>query len=250
MTGFDRAAGHADTAQGPCVAQQGLLPVNDTSVKHRLTAILAADAAGFSRLMAVDEGATVTALDAARRVFRDQIEAHQGRVIDMAGDSVLAVFETASGAITASLAIQQGLHAAARAEPQDSTMRFRIGVHLGDVIEKHDGTVYGDGVNVAARLQALAEPGEVIVSDAVRGVVRGLAGLVFQDRGERPLKNIANPVRCFAIGWAHAPSPVASEPGTPAAAAAAAGAAVLRPRPDIRRAASGLRAAPGALPAG
>ena len=93
---FDRAAGHADTAQGPCVAQQGLLPVNDTSVKHRLTAIFAADAAGFSRLMAVDERATVAALDAARRVFRDQIEAHQGRVIDMAGDSVLAVSNTAS----------------------------------------------------------------------------------------------------------------------------------------------------------
>lgn len=195
--------------------------MNDTSVKHRLTAILAADAAGFSRLMAVDEHATVAALDAARRVFRDQIEAHQGRVIDMAGDSVLAVFETASGAVTASLAIQQGLHAAARTAPLDSAMRFRIGVHLGDVIEKHDGTVYGDGVNVAARLQALADPGEVIVSDAVRGVVRGLAGLVFQDRGERQLKNIASPVRSFAIGRDPAPSPAASEPGTPASSASA-----------------------------
>jgi len=126
--------------------------MSDTGLQHRLAAILAADAAGYSRLMAGDDRATVAALDAARAVFRAHIEAQQGRVIDMAGDSVLAVFGTAAGAVTAALAIQLELNTLADAEPADRRMRFRIGAHLGDVIEKADGTVYGDGVNIAARL--------------------------------------------------------------------------------------------------
>ena len=141
--------------------------------KHRLTAILAADAVGFSRLMALDEDTTVAALDTARAVFKARIEVHQGRVIDMAGDSVLAVFETATGAVDAALAIQQSWSRACRQCTADCRMLFRIGVHLGDVIEKDDGTVYGDGVNIAARLQASGEPGGIAVSDAVQGVVRG-----------------------------------------------------------------------------
>ena len=94
--------------------------------------------------MSIDEGATVVALDAARRVFKTQIESRQGRVIDMAGDSVLAVFETASGAVEAALAIQRELDAASRDIPEDRRMHFRMGLHLGDVIEKQDGTVYGE----------------------------------------------------------------------------------------------------------
>ena len=121
-------------------------------MKQRLAAILAADAAGYSRAMAADERATVAALDACRAVFRRQIEAHHGRIVDTAGDSVLALLETASGAVQAALAIQAELR---------GELRFRIGVHLGEVLEKPDGSVYGDGVNVAARLQALASPGEV-----------------------------------------------------------------------------------------
>ncbi len=99
--------------------------------------------------MAADEHATIVALDAARAVFRTQIEANRGRVVDMAGDSVLAVFETAAGATTAALAIQRELEAAASNVPDDRRMRFRIGVHFGDVIEKPDGSIYGDGVNIA-----------------------------------------------------------------------------------------------------
>jgi len=133
--------------------------VDGTGLKQRLTAILAADAAGYSRLMAIDDRATVADLDAARAVFRGQIEANQGHVIDMAGDSVLAVFETAAGAVITAIAVQRELNTSADAAPQDRQMRFRIGVHMGDVIQKADGTVYGDGVNIAARLQALAEPG-------------------------------------------------------------------------------------------
>lgn len=196
--------------------------MNDPSVKHRLTAILAADAAGFSRLMAVDDGATVQALDAARSVFRQQIQAHQGRVIDMAGDSVLAVFETAGGAVEAAQAVQQALASAAAGIAPERRMRFRIGVHLGDVVEKEDGSVYGDGVNVAARLQALAEPGGIIVSDAVRGVVRGRVGAAFADRGEQQLKNIDAPIHAFAVEMGgragDAPVPSAAPAARPAAA--------------------------------
>jgi class 3 adenylate cyclase/DNA-binding CsgD family transcriptional regulator/tetratricopeptide (TPR) repeat protein len=173
--------------------------VADALVKHKLTAILAADAAGFSRLMAADERATLMGLDAARAVFRAQIESHQGRVIDMAGDSVLAVFETATGAVSAALEIQQALTLTSAAEAADSRMHFRIGVHLGDVIEKQDGTVYGDGVNVAARLEGLAEPGGIVVSDAVRGVVNGRVSASFTDKGPQELKNIARPIRAFAL---------------------------------------------------
>lgn len=170
-----------------------------TDLRQRLAAILAADVAGYSRLMAGDERATVTALDAARAVIRLQIEANQGRVIDMAGDSVLAVFETAYGAVTASLAIQEAHAATASIVPEERRMRFRIGVHLGDVIEKADGTVYGDGVNIAARLQALAEPGGVSVSDAVKTALRGKVAATFEDQGDQLVKNIPEPVHTYRI---------------------------------------------------
>ncbi len=171
--------------------------MSDTGGRRRLAAILAADATGYSRLMAADEDATVAALDQARGVFKVRIEASQGRIIDTAGDSVLAVFETATGAVSAALAIQKEIEAAAAALPLDRRMRFRIGIHLGDVIEKADGTVYGDGVNIAARLQALAEPGGVSVSGMVHEAVRDRLSAVFSDQGEHEVKNIARPVRVY-----------------------------------------------------
>ena len=178
----------------------------DTALRQRLAAILAADAAGYSRLMAHDDQATVAALDAARTLFRTRIEANQGRVIDMAGDSVLAVFETAAGAVSAALAVQHDLAAATADVPEDQRMRFRIGVHLGDVIEKADGTVYGDGVNIAARLQALAEPGGVTASESIHTAVRGKLAASFEDQGEQSVKNIPHPVRAFRV-VADAPAP-------------------------------------------
>jgi adenylate cyclase len=183
-----------------------------TGLRHRLAAILAADAAGYSRLMAADERTTVEALDAARAVFRKQIEAHQGRVIDMAGDSVLAVFDLASGAAAAALAIQQELDVTSRAITPDRRMRFRIGVHLGEIIEKADGTVYGDGVNVAARIQGLAEPGRVAISDDAHRLVRDRLALAWRDGGEHTVKNIARPVRI----WASAPGVEPVTPSPPA----------------------------------
>lgn len=171
--------------------------MDDAGLRHRLLAILAADAAGYSRLMTGDDAATVASLDAARKVFRERTESHGGRVIDMAGDSVLAVFEAVQSAVNASLAIQRDLFEQTREQLESRRMRFRIGVHLGDVIEKRDGTVYGDGVNVASRLQALAEPGGIIVSQAVRDAVSNRVHARFQDIGEQSVKNVAQSVRAF-----------------------------------------------------
>jgi len=183
------------------MAREGLPPVTGADLTQRLVAILAADAVGYSRLMSADEHATVASLDAARTVFRKHIESNQGRVIDMAGDSVLAVFWTASGAVSAALGVQQDLNGTSSSVPEDRRMRFRIGVHLGDVIEKADGTVYGDGVNIAARLEGLAEPGGITVSDSVRVAVRGKVAVAFDDQGEQTVKNIAEPVRAYRANF-------------------------------------------------
>jgi adenylate cyclase len=149
--------------------------------------------------MATDERGTIAALDAARGVFRTQIESNGGRVIDTAGDSVLAVFDTAAGAVRAALAVQENLGPA---------LRFRIGVHLGDVMEKPDGTIYGDGVNIAARLQSLAEPGGILISDAVQGAVRGKIAASFADQGEQSVKNIAAPVRAYRVSAGVGATPI------------------------------------------
>ncbi len=173
--------------------------MSETGIRHRLAAILVADVAGYSRLMAGDERGTVAALDSARGVFKAQIESHQGRVIDMAGDSVLAVFESATGAVAAALTVQHALTGRAAKVPEGRRMQFRIGIHLGDVIVKPDGTVYGDGVNIASRLQSLAEPGGVTVSDSVKSVVRGKVPAVFEDQGEQTVKNIPERVHAYRV---------------------------------------------------
>jgi adenylate cyclase len=173
--------------------------VSGSDLKQRLAAILAADVAGYSRLMAANERATVAALDAARKVFRSHIESSQGRVVDMAGDSVLAVFETAAGAVSAALGIQEEINLSAEEVPEDRRMRFRIGLHLGDVMEKADGTAYGDGVNIAARLEGLAEPGGITVSESIRTAVRGKISASFENQGEQQVKNIAEPVRVYRV---------------------------------------------------
>ena len=171
----------------------------DDDVKQRLAAILAADVAGYSRLMGEDEPATVAALREHRELFRQHIEANAGRVVDMAGDSVLAVFDATAGAVAAAMATQKALGESNAALPAERRMRFRIGVNLGDIREAADGTVYGDGVNVAARLEGLAAPGGICVSDKVHAEVRGKLDLSFADLGEHQVKNIAEPVRAYGL---------------------------------------------------
>jgi adenylate cyclase len=173
--------------------------LNGAEVTQRLVAILVADAAGYSRLMSADEHSTVAALDAARAIFRHQIESGRGRVVDMAGDSVFAVFETASGAVTAAMQIQRQLEILCSQAPEERRLRFRLGVHLGEVIQKSDGSVYGDGVNIAARLQGLAVPGGITVSESVRTAVRGKVDAKFEDQGVQQVKNISEPVHAYRI---------------------------------------------------
>ena len=181
--------------------------MSGVELRQRLAAILVADAVGYSALMAADEGAAMAALDHARAVFRRQIESNQGRVIDMAGDSILAIFETAIGAVNAAIGVQAEIGGPAAGTPSEQHMRYRIGVHLGDIIEKPDGTAYGDGINVAARIQSLADPGGVLVSLAIRGAVRNRIAATFQDEGEHQVKNIPEPVRTFRVVASAGPVP-------------------------------------------
>jgi predicted ATPase/class 3 adenylate cyclase len=173
--------------------------VSDLGIRHRLMAILAADASGYSRRMSEDELGTVADLDAARQVFRERVADHGGRVVDTAGDSVLAVFDTAAGAVDAAVAVQRQLGCTGAGELEAVRLRFRIGVHLGDVIEKPDGSVYGHGVNVAARLQALAPEGGIAVSDSVRVTLGERATHQFVDQGRHLVHNIEQPLHSFAL---------------------------------------------------
>ena len=193
--------------------RQSLEPLDSGGFKQRLAAILVADVAGYTRLMAMDERATVDALDQARAVIRNRVESNHGRIIDMAGDSALALFETATGAVKAAIAIQKETGATASALPENRRMRFRIGVHLGDIILKPDGSIYGDGVNIAARLEALAEPAGITISEGIRGAVLGKVAEDFVDQGEQQVKNIDHPIRA----WALVPGGVTSKPAAPAA---------------------------------
>ena len=183
----------------------------DPHVDKRLAAILAADVAGYSRLMETDERATVATLDAYRAVFKEHVTAYGGRIVDTAGDSVLAIFPSAIGAVAAAKDIQEDLGTRNEALPEQQRMRFRLGVNLGDVIEKDDGSIYGSGVNVAARLESLAEPGGICLSGKVVEEVEGKSDCGFEDIGEHEVKNIARPVRAFHLTDTKAPVAASGE---------------------------------------
>lgn len=167
--------------------------------QRKLAAILAADVAGYSRLMADDDRATVRTLTAYREIFAEHIAAHDGRVVDTAGDSVLAIFESVIEAVEAAIEIQRVLAERNQPLPENRRMQFRIGVNLGDIIVRDDGTIYGDGVNVAARLEGLAAAGGVTVSESAHMQVRRHAAIVLADAGEHEVKNISDPVRAFHV---------------------------------------------------
>jgi adenylate cyclase len=169
------------------------------TARRRLAAVLSADAVGYSRLMNEDEDATVSALEAARGVFRSRIAAHDGRVVDTAGDSVLAVFDSVVEALESALEIQHELGQLDTDIPEARRLRFRIGINVGDLLEQSDGTVYGDGVNVAARLQALGEPGSIVVSDVTRSQAGKRLDASFEFIGEHAVKNIPDPVRAYRM---------------------------------------------------
>jgi adenylate cyclase len=170
----------------------------DTSIQRRLAAILAADIAGYSRLMHADEPATVRDLKAHQSVILPLIGRHGGRIIDTAGDGILAEFPSVIGATECAVEIQTLMAERNEGVAESRRMRFRIGINLGDVI--HDETrIYGDGINIAARLEALAQPGGVLVSNTVYDQVRGKLPFTFEDLGERQVKNIEQPVRMYQL---------------------------------------------------
>jgi adenylate cyclase len=166
---------------------------------RRLTAILAADVAGYSRLMGADEEGTHERLQAHFRELADpKIKEHRGRTVKNTGDGLLAEFASVVDAVRCAAEVQRGMIDREPEVPDGQCIRFRIGINLGDVIvEDHD--IFGDGVNVAARLEALAEPGGICISRTVHDHIRDKLGYPFEDRGEQSVKNIARPVRVYEL---------------------------------------------------
>jgi adenylate cyclase len=167
-------------------------------VERRLMAILAADVEGYSRLMHGDEEATMVTLSARRAVVDDLIAQHRGRIANTAGDSVLAEFASVLDAVRCAIEVQAALQRANEGEPEGRRMRFRIGVNVGDVMVKDDD-IFGDGVNVAARLEGLVKGGEICVSRGVRDHLHHRGEMNFEDLGEQLVKNIAHPIRAFRL---------------------------------------------------
>lgn len=186
-----------------------------TEPKRRLAAIVAADVAGYSRLMEADEADTLAMLNASREVFRRHVDEHNGRIVDTAGDSVLAMFDSVLEAIEASVLIQEALAELNAARPPDRHMRFRIGINLGDVLQQTDGSIYGEGVNIAARLEALAEPGGITLAGAAYDFVADRPGRSWQFLGEQQVKNIARPVRVYTLADPSAATPDPAPPAAP-----------------------------------
>ena len=170
-----------------------------SSAVRKLAAILAADVAGYSRMMSLDEEDTLERLKAYRRRLIDpSISEHRGRIVKTTGDGLLAEFSSAVDAVRCAVELQNGLAGLNAPVPPNRRIEFRIGINVGDVIAD-EGDLYGDGVNVAARLEALAEPGGVLVSGSVRDYVQGRLPCEFQDRGEQQVKNIPRPVHVYQV---------------------------------------------------
>src|SRR5262249_15390994 len=168
-------------------------------VERRLAAILAADVVGYSRLMGEDEAGTLSRLGALRRDLIDpKVAEHRGRIVKTTGDGLLVEFPSVVEAVACAIAVQQGMGERNSTTPGDQRIEFRIGINLGDVIVEGDD-IHGDGVNVAARLEALAEPGGIFVSRTVRDHVGDRLDVTFEDLGEQQVKNIAQAIHVYRV---------------------------------------------------
>src|SRR5215831_5812361 len=166
---------------------------------RRLAAILAADVAGYSRLIGADEEETLNRLRSIRTdVIEPKIGEHRGRIVKTTGDGLLAEFASVVDAVRCAAEVQRGMLDREPDLPDEQRIRLRIGINLGDVIAE-DQDIFGDGVNVAARLEGLAAPGDICVSGTVRDHVGDRVPYVFEDKGEQTVKNIARPVRVYAL---------------------------------------------------
>jgi adenylate cyclase len=182
-------------------------------IERKLTTILHADVAGYSRLMGADEVGALRTLTAYRQITDPLIQHHRGRVVGSTGDSILAEFASVVEAVQCAVAIQQTLRGKNTELPSDQRMEFRIGINLGDVMVEGE-QIYGDGVNIAARLESLAEPGGVYISGTVYDQVKNKLALHYDDLGEQRVKNIAEPVRAYRIRVAESSSLQAFKPNT------------------------------------
>ncbi len=189
-------------------------------VERRLAAVLAADVAGYSRLMGADEEGTLARLKAVRKALVDPtITAHRGRIVKTTGDGMLVEFASAVDAVRSAVEVQRAMVEQNATVPQDQMIQFRIGIHVGDIISD-DNDIFGEGVNIAARLESIAEPGGVCLSDDAYRQVRGKIEMACDDMGPQPLKNIAEPMRAWRIKFGGQASATAY-PGSPASQAPA-----------------------------
>jgi class 3 adenylate cyclase/TolB-like protein len=204
------------------------------SQTRRLAAILAADVAGYSRLMGADEEGTLERLKALRRELADpKIAEHHGRIVKTTGDGMLVEFGSVVDAVRCAVEVQQGMSERDTEVAADNRIELRIGINLGDVIVKGDD-LYGDGVNIAARIEALADAGGVFVSNTVHDHVRDRLPFVFEDLGEQRVKNIARPVRVYRVRpeGSHPNLPPRAGEGSPRSARVGAAEPASLPLPD------------------
>jgi adenylate cyclase len=170
-----------------------------TSMDRRLSAILAADVVGYSRLMGRDEEGTLTSLKEVRaKVVDPEIAKHHGRIVKTTGDGLLVEFPSVVDALRCAVAVQESMAERASDTPEDRRLQFRVGINLGDVIIDGDD-IFGDGVNVAARLENLSDPGGICISQGAWDLARGRVQVPFEDRGEVEVKNIARPIRVYGM---------------------------------------------------
>src|SRR5690348_16559296 len=206
-------------------------PTGPARVERRLAAILAADVAGYSRLMGADEEGTHERLKALRRELLDpKIVEHHGRIVKTTGDGLLVEFPSVVDAVRCAVEVQQAMAERNTGIEADNRIELRIGINLGDVIVEPDD-IYGDGVNIAARIEALADAGGVFVSNTVYDHVRDRLPFVFEDLGEQQVKNITRPVRVYRIeAKSRLPNPplLAGEGSAPGARVGAAEPPALR----------------------
>ncbi len=173
--------------------------MSEEGVERRLTTILAADVVGYSRLMAADEAGTLTSLKALRReLIEPKTAEHHGRVVKLMGDGTLMEFGSVVDAVTFAVDVQRAIALRNTDVPEDQRITYRIGINIGDIIVEGDD-IYGDGVNVAARLEGLADPGGICVSRTVFNHVKGKVEVGFEDLGAQDVKNIPEPVLVFKV---------------------------------------------------
>src|SRR5262244_1021804 len=187
-------------------------------MERKLAAIFSTDVVGYSRLIGDDEEATIRTLTDYRAVISSLIQHHRGRVVDSPGDNLLAEFASVVDAVRCAVEVQHELKTKNTELPSNRQMEFRIGINLGDVVVEGE-RLYGDGVNIAARLESLAEPGGICISGTVYDQVETKLALTYEYLGEQRVKNIVKPVRVWRVGMEPDPTPAVKEPGDAAVGA-------------------------------